>query len=114
MTEAEIARMLKISGFPRGPGGKVLIDLEKIREFREMGWGPRQIGEYFGVSGMTIRRRLVEMAELETLQEDGGKPILKTASPAPAPKAKLGALAKYLASTSKASKPGPEDGEGSA
>ncbi len=45
-------------GLPRGPGGKVLIDVEKVRELRELGWNPRQIGEYYGLSASTIRRRL--------------------------------------------------------
>lgn len=54
----EYAKLVKEVGYPTK--SKIRIDVDFARAMFDTGWSYRQIGRHFGVSGITVKRRLRE------------------------------------------------------
>jgi hypothetical protein len=59
-TDEELQAIVKTVGPPRGGVGRpyIPIDLEKVRELLTLGFSMNQVGQVFGCSRETLRRRL--------------------------------------------------------
>ena len=58
LSESILAALISELGAPRASQGKLILDLEHVQAMREAGFSWAQIAEHFGVSRMTIYRRL--------------------------------------------------------
>jgi len=52
----QYAKLVKEIGYPTK--AKIKIDVEKALAMFDCGWSYRAIGKHFGVSGITVKRRL--------------------------------------------------------
>ena len=52
----QYAKLVKEIGYPTKT--KIRIDVKMALAMFENGWSYRQIGEHFGVSGITVKRRM--------------------------------------------------------
>ena len=63
LTQAEIEAIIAKVGKPRTEGNpKIVLDIDRVRAMRRAGFSMSQVGEYLGVSAMTVYRRLREAA----------------------------------------------------
>ena len=59
LTEPELAAAIAKVGRPRSHASQLIpVDVDKAKSLLEAGFSWNQVGEFFGCSGMTIRRRL--------------------------------------------------------
>ena len=59
LTESELAEAVAKVGRPRSHSSTFIpVDVDKAKALLEAGFSWNQVGEFFGCSGMTIRRRL--------------------------------------------------------
>jgi len=58
ITAEEMEEIVEKVGHPRGRHRKIPIDVEQVRAMLAAAFSKRQVADYFGVSKMTIIRRL--------------------------------------------------------
>ena len=56
ISKRDMAKMVNMLGRPRH--GKIILDVERVIAMREAGFTDVQIGEWFGVSKYTVKRRV--------------------------------------------------------
>ena len=63
LTQSDLEAIIAKVGKPRTQGNpKIVLDIDRVRAMQRAGFSMSQVGEYLGVSEMTVYRRLREAA----------------------------------------------------
>ena len=63
LTQSDLEAIIAKVGKPRTQGNpKIVLDIDRVRAMLRAGFSMSQVGEYLGVSEMTVHRRLREAA----------------------------------------------------